>query len=125
MSEDRNHVILSEDATAIANRLKESGHFVDALSAARFGMAYAIKLYWSDIETEEKVLALNELYDNRGSSYNIGSVDQDQTILEAIKILYPNTEIPYRLVRTIMCYGLNRIGDIIEDKNSIEISKMI
>ena len=114
-------IVLSKNATNIATQMKESGLFSDALSAAHFGMAYAIKYYWNEIGSLEQIKALDTVYDGSGNTYNIGSLDADIPMI--MSSLYPGCESPYNIARILMCYGLNQISDLLEDGRLLPIYK--
>ena len=114
MAEDIRDIALAKHSSRVATHLKDDGIFVDALSAARFAMAYAIKFYQRDFDTLDKLDQLGAAYDTSGNNYSVGSVDPDGYILKLMNLLYPGIETPYRYVRIIMCYGLNKIGDLYE-----------
>ena len=115
MAESTTNIVLAKHASDIANQMKESGIFPDALVAAKFGMAYAIKYYWDQIGTSKDIQRLDNVYDAQGNHYNIGSIDPDQYIAQIMEALYPDCETPYRFARVLMCYGLNQLGDLLED----------
>lgn len=119
MAEDITNIALSVHASEVAESMKESGYFDDSLTAAKFGMAYAIKYYFDKINCE----SLEKVYDSKGSNYNIGSVDPDNYISALLNALYPEVTTPYRYARVLMCYGLNKIGDIIEEGRLFPISE--
>lgn len=119
MAEDMTNIALSAHASEIANSMKIAGYFEDALSAAKFGMAYAIKYYFDEVDCE----AFEKVYDSSGNNYNVGSVDSDKYIAKLLTALYPNLTTPYRYARVLMCYGLNKIGDIIEEGRLFPLSE--
>ncbi len=119
MAEDITNIALSAHASEVANLMKDAGYFDDALSAAKFGMAYAIKYYFDEIDCE----ALEKIYDSNGNNYNVGSVDLDKYISKLLAVLYPGLTTPYRYSRVLMCYGLNKIGDIIEEGRLFPLSE--
>jgi hypothetical protein len=112
-TKDITNLPLSKHATDIANQMKESGLFEDALSAAKFGMAYAIKYCYEEIDTAEKVARLCDIYDSAGNNYNVGSVDPDHYIADLFLVMYPGCDTPYKFARVIMCRGLNELGDFL------------
>ena len=122
-TKDITNLPLSRHAAGIANQMKESGFFEDALSAAKFGMAYAIKYCYEDIDTVEKIAKVDALYDSYGSNYNIGSVDPDHYIADLFSVMYPDCPTPYKIARVIMCLGLNELGDFLESEPLFVISK--
>ena len=122
---DLTNLALSKQASYVATQMKESGIFPDALSAAKFGMSYAIKYYWDEIDTVEEMAHLNSVYDSQGNNYNIGSVDPDKYIAQIMDALYPGCETPYTFARVIMCYGLNKLGDLLEEGKLFPINKVM
>ena len=72
MTENVTTIALSKHAAEIANQMKDSGVFPDALNAAKFGMSYAIKYFWDDIGTSDKLIAFDKVYDSKGNNYNVG-----------------------------------------------------
>ena len=125
MAENMTNLVLSRNASEIANQMKESGYFPDALVAAKFGMAYAIKYYWDEIGTSQEVRKLDEIYDAQGNHYNIGSVDPDKYISQIMEALYPDSDTPYKFTRVLMCYGLNQLGDLLEEGRLFPISNVM
>lgn len=123
MAENITFFSLSKHASEIANRMKDSGNFPDALVAAKFGMAYAIKYYWDEVGTSDKLVYLDNIYDTQGNHYNIGSVDPDKYIAQIMEALYPGEDTPYKFARVLMCYGLNQLGDLLEDGRLFPINK--
>lgn len=115
MAENMTNLVLSKQASNVANEMKESGIFPDALVAAKFGMAYAIKYYWDEIGNSDELRRLDNVYDAQGNHYNIGSVDPDKYISQIMEALYPDSDTPYKFARVLMCYGLNQLGDLLED----------
>lgn len=114
---------LSRHAAAVADQMKESGIFPDAIVAAKFGMAYAIKYYWDEIGSSEELKRLDQTYDAQGNHYNVGTVDPDDFISQIIRSLYPDSDSPYPLARALMCFGLNQLGDLLEDGRLFPINK--
>ena len=84
MSEDLMNISLSKHASGVADSLMETKAFDDALTVAKFGMAYAVKYYMNELDTLEKLDALGECYDSLGKNYNVGSVDSDHYIADLI-----------------------------------------
>lgn len=121
--DDLTNISLSKRATDIANQMKDSGEFVDALSAAKFAMAYVIKYYKDEIDTPEKVEKLDSVYDSAGNHYNVGSVDPDHYISKLFDVLYPVCSTPYRYARVIMCLGLSKLGDLADENHLFPIGK--
>lgn len=123
MAENITNIVLSRHASDIANHMKESGNFPDALVAAKFGMAYAIKYYWNEIGAAEELRRLDSIYDTQGNHYNIGSIDPDKYISQIMEALYPESDTPYKFARVLMCYGLNQLGDLLEDGKLFPINQ--
>jgi len=125
MTEDITNLRLSSHASEIANQLKETGNFEDALSAAKFGMSYAIKYYFEELKTTDILDDLDNTYDATGNNYNVGSVDSERYISRLLEILYPENTTPYRYARVLMCFGLNKLGDLFEEGQLFPINKVM
>lgn len=125
MTENVTTIALSKHAAEIANQMKDSGVFPDALNAAKFGMSYAIKYFWDDIGTSDKLIAFDKVYDSKGNNYNVGSIDSDKYIENLMLSLYPNCESPYKFARILMCYGLNQLGDYLDNGTLFPINKFM
>lgn len=117
--EDVTNLALTSNATATATFMKDAGYFDDVLTAAKFGMAYAIKYYKDDVDFEE----MDKAYTANGNHYNIGSVDPDGYIRKMMSAMYPDCNTPYRYARVLMCYGLDKLQDIIDDGRLFPLSE--
>ncbi|MCQ2011372.1 hypothetical protein NOM01_15435 [Sporolactobacillus sp. STSJ-5] len=125
MAESIKTIVLSGQAQAVAKQMNDSGTFPDSLSAAKFGMAYAIKYYWDAVNTSDKLNHLNGVYDSKGSTYNIGSLDPDNYVLQLMEALYPDSDTPYTFTRVLICFGLNKLGDLLEEGRLFPINKVM
>lgn len=123
MAESTTYFVLSKQATAIASQMQDSGIFPDAMSAAKFGMAYAIKYYWDEVGSIEVVQRLIQTYDSSGNSYGIATVDSDKFIEQLMDALYPDSGMPYKCAKVLMCYGLNKLSDLLEDGKLFPINR--
>ena len=121
MSEDLKNVRLSAKASDIADEIFESGLFDDKMSVCKFALAYAVKNYSGEIDPEK----LDEQYDASGSNYNIGSIDEDKYFSQIILSLYPDTTTPYRYIRALMIFGLERLGDLQKAGQLFPLNKLL
>ena len=110
MAEDYVNIRLSLSASDIAARIEESKLFESKLHVARFAMAYAIKNYFDEIDP----LKIDSDSDASGLNYNVGSVDGDNFISRLIEALYPNENTPYKIVRGLMIFGLEKLGELLD-----------
>ena len=110
MADDLKNVRLSKHATEIADRIFDSGFFEDRISVSKFALAYAVRNHYSEIDPE----LLDSKYDSDGSNYNIGSIDDDKFLSNLIVSLYPSTTSPYRYVRALMIFGLEKLGELLD-----------
>lgn len=124
MAEDLKNIRLSTHATEIANTIKETGLFDDAISVAKFAFAYALKYSFNDL-TSEKIESLESVYDSLGNNYNIGTIDEDGFISDLLNSLYPQVQTPYRYARIIMCFGLNKLGDLYDTGRLFPLNKIM
>lgn len=121
MAEDLKNVRLSQKATDIADTIMESGFFDDKISIAKFALAYAVKYHRDDIDPE----ALDSVYEANGSNYNIGSIDEDKFLSGLIQAIYPGTTTPYRYIRVLMIYGLERLGELLDQGRLYPINQWL
>ena len=108
MANDLTTIQLSGRASEVADSIYQKGYFDDRAAIAKLGFAYAISRYYKKFDLEE----YDKNLDMKGSNYNVGSLDGDKSIFYIISILYPETEAPYRYARAIMCYGLEKLGEL-------------
>lgn len=111
MAEDLKNVRFSGAASAVADKIFESGLFEDRISISKFALAYAVKNHLDDISPDE----LDSKYDSLGSNYNIGSIDEDKFVSQLISSIYPETTTPYRYARVLMIYGLEQLGKLYDE----------
>ena len=109
MAEDLINFRLSAYANDIAEKLKDTGYFDYATTAAKFGLGYAIKNYFHEFNP-----ATYQISDSNGSNYNVGSFDNDGQLAVLIRALYPETNTPYQYMRSLMIFGLTKLGEKIE-----------
>jgi hypothetical protein len=111
---------LSKKANEVAELLVSTGQFDFVLTAAKFGMAYALKNHFDEINPATYIMP-----DNEGNNYNTGSLDGDGQIAGMLKALYPGCETPYTYARNLMTFGLLRIGDQIDREGLKAISEFM
>lgn len=121
MSEDIINIRLSQKASEIAERIYELNLFDDRVSVAKFAMAFAIKNYFDEIDPVE----IDASRDATGLNYNVGSVDGDKFISKLIESLYPDTKSPYKITRALMIFGLEKLGEILDNGQLIPLSELM
>ena len=121
MGEDYVNIRLSAKASEIASRIEESKFFDSKISIAKFAMAYAIKYHFDDIDP----LEIDSDRDASGLNYNVGSVDGDKFISKFIEALYPDTKTPYKITRGLMIYGLEKLGELLENGQLFPLSNIM
>lgn len=119
MAEDYVNIRLSAKASDIATRIEESKLFDSKISVAKFAMAYAIKNHFDEIDP----LEIDNSRDASGLNYNVGSVDGDKFIAKLIEALYPETKTPYKITRGLMIYGLEKMGELLDNGQLYPLSK--
>lgn len=119
MSSDKINIGLTVSANKVAERLMESGLFKDKMTVAKFGLAYAVK---NALDTNIEEIDLGE---GRGASWNIGSFDGDKYLHTLMKVMYSDSDTPYRQLETLMNMGLIAIGKVIEGDSLSEISALM
>ena len=119
MAEDYVNIRLSAKASEIATRIEDSKLFDSKISVAKFAMAYAVKNHFDDIDP----LEIDSNRDSTGLNYNVGSVDGDKFIAKLIEALYPDTKTPYKITRGLMIYGLEKMGELLDNGQLYPLSK--
>jgi hypothetical protein len=90
--------ITASNATALAD-LTAMGSFGSELDAAKFAMAYAIR-----------IAAAPGSADGAETKWNVGSVDPDGSLRSLIEALFPEADEPYRLAEQLMNSGLQELA---------------
>ena len=121
MAEDIVNIRLSAKASDIAERIEESKYFEDKISIAKFAMAYAIKNYFDEIDPVE----IDASRDSTGLNYNVGSIDGDKFISKLIESLYPGTKTPYKITRALMVFGLEKLGELLDNGQLYPLSNIM
>ena len=98
---DITNLRLSKRAEEVAEQLKNTGKFDSAVAAAKFALAYAVKNYYDEFDPASYVVS-----DSLGTNYNVGSFDNDSTLIQSIRALYPGVETPFIYVRALAVFGL-------------------
>ena len=114
MTEDKKTLGLTAANRNVVEQIMERGFFEDQIDAAKFSMSLAIKndVKPGDIEGAETV-------------WNIGSFDPDGEIRDLIKALYPDTEIPYRLIEFFINAGLELIENYFKSDKYFDLEELI
>lgn len=121
MAEDYVNIRLSSKATDIAMCIEESKFFESKISIAKFAMAYAIKNHFGEFDP----LDVDSDRDSTGLNYNVGSVDGDKFISKFIEALYPDTKTPYKITRGLMIYGLEKLGELLDNGQLFPLSNIM
>lgn len=116
---DLTNIRLSKEANAVAENLAATGKFENAITAAKFALAYALKNDFDEFDP-----AVYQVADSEGSNYNIGTIDKDGQLAQLLRALYPDTDTPYIYARALMVYGLLKLGEIIEREGMPTISSL-
>lgn len=119
MSEDIVNIRLSQKASEIADKIYDIGFFDDRVSIAKFGMAYAIKNHFDDIDP----LEFEKTRDSQGFNYNVGTIDGDKFISKLIESLYSESEAPYKITRALMIFGLEKLGELYDNGTLLPLSQ--
>ena len=100
---------ISSAASLVAERFKTSLYFKDGISAAKFAAMFMMQHC-----TEPEIISWvnntsDPTFDRGGNYYSKGSIDNK--IVDAIKAVYPECEIPNQYIRVLMDKGLVTLGD--------------
>lgn len=122
MSEDSKNLRISLEGNNIAEKIEKMNFFTDRIAICKFAFAYALKNFQEELIDLE---TLDKKYDSNGTNYNIGSIDADKTLSQLITTLYPGCQTPYKYVRTVICFGFEKLGELLEKKQSIHLSELM
>jgi hypothetical protein len=92
---------LSEGTHAVLKQMSDAGLFKEMRDGFRFGMAFAAatgRIAAQDVRLSRTFL-------------NVGSLDPDGSIRDALTELYPGEEAPYRVAERLAEAGVAYIGD--------------
>lgn len=115
MADIGNEFSLSKKASEVADKFLERKYFDSASDVAVFAASYVVKNYYSVFNP-----ANYEPSDSKGYKYSYGTFDKDGIWKRVIESLYQTDEYR-RYMRNLMVYGLEKMGDIIEEKQTIDI----
>lgn len=108
MAADKKTIGINKTNAAALNTLVFSGRFGSELDAAKFAMAYAIKLGLPAGTS-----------DGAETKWNVGSVDPDGSLRSLLEALFPAVSEPYRLAEYLMNEGLKHIGETLSSGGDI------
>lgn len=117
---DIRDIAFSLKSASVAKAITEMGWFQNNNEVAEFAAAYAIKNYFDEFDPESYILT-----DTMGLNYSYSTFDNDGRWSSIIKILYPLTDTPYRYLRSIMNYGLEKIGQVIDEGGNFNITELL
>ncbi len=121
MAEDYTNLRLSWKASQIADKILESNLFEDKATLCKFAFAYAIKYHKNDIDAD----FINEHTDSNGTNYSIGTLDGDKYLSQFIQALNPEIKTPYRYIRAVMVFGLEKLGERLDAGTLYPISSLL
>ncbi|WP_416268603.1 hypothetical protein SD235_00080 [Burkholderia cepacia] len=104
MAADKKTIGISKSNAAALNTLVAAGRFGSELDAAKFAMAYAIKLGLPAGTS-----------DGTDTKWNVGSVDPDGSLRPLLEALFPTCSEPYRLAEYLMNEGISRLIETLGD----------
>lgn len=121
MAEDFTNIRLSGKASLIADRILDSKLFEDKATLCKFAFAYAIKYHAGEIDAD----AINEQTDSNGTNYSIGTLDGDKFLAQFVQAFNPDVIAPYRFIRAVMVYGLEKLGERFDSGTLYPISNLL
>ncbi|WP_367394710.1 hypothetical protein [Cupriavidus sp. Agwp_2] len=98
MASDKKTIGISKANAGALNTLVAAGRFGSELDAARFAMAYAIKLGLPAGTS-----------DGTETKWNVGSVDPDGSLRSLLEALFPACLEPYRLAEHLINEGVRHL----------------
>ena len=102
MAIDKKTIGVTSANAPLLESIVTSGKFGSELDAAKFAMAYAIRLGRSEGSAE-----------GAGTKWNVGSVDPDGSLRSLLEALFPACTEPYRLAEYLMNEGIATLGEAV------------
>jgi hypothetical protein len=99
MANDKKTIGITKSNAAMLNDFISAGYFGSELDAAKFAMAYAIKMGTKAGSA-----------DGAETKWNVGSVDPDGTIKAVLEAFYSDVAEPYRLLEYLMNEGIKMLS---------------
>jgi hypothetical protein len=116
--EDKKTIGVTERAAPVLDTLVEDGHFGDAIDAAKFAMALAIR-------DGVGLGTPNPMVEGAGTKWNVGSFDPDNDLQTLLVSLHPDVETPYRLLEFLIDEGLKLVAAHIEESGTLDVSELV
>jgi hypothetical protein len=112
--DDKKTIGLTSGNKEVMERLLEQGFFKEGIPAAKFALAYAIKL---GIQPKG--------FEGIETIWNIGSFDPMGELRDLISVFSPNAKTPYRVAEELVNVGFEAIGEKIKKSNRIDLADLI
>jgi hypothetical protein len=116
--EDKKTIGVTDRGAPVLDTLVEGGRFADAIDAAKFAMALAIRAGAAEGVPNPSV-------EGAGTKWNVGSFDPNNDLQTLLVAFYPGVETPYRLLEYLIDEGLKLIARHIAEWGMIEVSELI
>ena len=108
MATDKKTIGITKANSAALTSLVSAGRFGSELDAAKFAMAYAIKLGVTSGTTN-----------GAETKWNVGSVDRDGSMRSLLEAFFPNGGDPYRLAEHLMNEGIKKVAAMIGESGDL------
>lgn len=95
---DKRTIGVTQNGARVLADLMKTDQFATEVDAAKFAMAVAIRSGVEPGATE-----------GADTKWNVGTVDQDQSLRLIVEAVYENVGEPYRLIEHLMDQGLRRL----------------
>lgn len=105
----------------LVDKIYSSGCFNDRITIYKFAFSYAIKYHFDDFDPAD----IDEKWTGTGTNYNVGSLDGDKFLYNFIISAYPNCSVPYKYLRGIIIYGLDKLSEKLKNNSTISINDLI
>jgi hypothetical protein len=101
--EDKKTIGITDHGELTLGSMVETGHFIDAIDAAKFAMGLAVR-------SGKGERVSNPTVEGAGTKWNVGSFDPDNDLQTLLSALYPSVEAPYRLLEYLIDEGLRLVA---------------
>ncbi len=114
IDQDKTQFGLTKENNAIIERIDLLKLFPNQTEAAKFAMSYSIR--------KGEVPGIVTLAETK---WNKGGFDPQGEIAETVRILFPETNTPYRAIEFFVNDGLERLGKHMADKGTLDLLEIL
>jgi hypothetical protein len=114
MADDKTTIGLTDTNKTVMNTVVEQAGFKHAMDAAKFAFALAVSRGCEPGQVE-----------GAGTIWNVGSFDEGGDLKALIQNLFPNVDIPYRALESLMNRGFALLAEEMSGDSPLRIDELL